>query len=118
MDEAAAKALKVAEILGVAAISGIAGAAYYFYGPNGKKHRQKAKAWGKRAKAEVEEELKKMESVTEHAYKKAAKKILAKYRQIKNIRPEELAALGVDLTSHWSKISKDIAALGKKTKKK
>lgn len=106
---------KVAGALGLAAVAVAAAATgYYFYGKGGKKHRQEANAWTKKAKMEMLGKIKQMKVVTEEAYHKAVGDILAKYKQVKNIDPKELQSFGQELKSHWVKISKDAAKLGSK----
>jgi len=105
---------RVAAGLGIAALAATAAAAYYFSGTSGKKHRRQISAWAKKAKAEMVGEIKKMKVVSKSAYEKAAKEVMAKYKQAKNVKPEELAALGRELKGHWNKISKTVSALGKK----
>jgi hypothetical protein len=39
---------------------------------------------------------------------------LAKYKQIKNIDPKEVEALGKELKGHWEKIAKDLSKMGSK----
>ena len=115
-------AKKVAMGLGLAALAAGAAAAaatYYFKGPKGKQHQKHAKAWAKKAKVEMVAKIKKMEKVSKTAYDEASREILAKYKQVKNIQPHELQALGKELQNHWSKIAKDVAKLGtKKTAEK
>jgi hypothetical protein len=108
---------KVAAGLGVAALAAGAAAAYYFSGPTGKKHRRDISSWTKKAKTEMVAKIKQMNHVSKAAYEQAAKEILAKYKQAKNIDPAELVALGRELKGHWDKISREVAKLGAKSRK-
>ena len=105
---------KVAEGLGIAALAAGAAAAYYFSGPKGKKRRKAASAWSKKAKTEMVQKIRQMEGLSKKAYEKAAKEVLAKYKQAKNIDSKELSQLGHELKGHWAKISKSVSALGGK----
>jgi hypothetical protein len=55
-----------------------------------------------------------MKGVSKQAYDSAAKEVLAKYKQIKNIDPKEVEALGKELKGHWEKIAKDLSKMGSK----
>lgn len=105
---------KIAEGLGVAALAATAAAAYYFTGKEGKKHQKQAKAWAKQAKTEMIKKIRSMEKVSQQSYMKASQEVLAKYKQVKNIDPKELKALGAELKKHWSSISKQALKLGAK----
>ncbi len=98
---------------GLAAIAAAAAAAYYFYGKDGKKHRRQAAGAAAKAKAEMVNKIKSMKKFSREAYDRAAKEVLAKYRQAKNIDPRELKDLGRELKAHWTGIAKEIKALGK-----
>jgi len=105
---------KVATGLGVAALAAAAAATYYFAGPKGKQHQKQAKAWAGQAKAEMLKKIKGMKTVSKAAYQKAAREVMAKYKQAKNVDAGELAALGKEIQSHWNSISKEVAKLGAK----
>ena len=107
---------KIAAGVGIAALAAGAAAAYYFTGKGGKANRRKVSAWTHKAKQEVVRELKKMKTVSKAAYHKTAAEVLAKYKQAKNIDPQELTALGHELKGHWDKISKHVSKLGTKAK--
>ena len=106
---------------GLAAIAAAAAAAYYFYGKDGKKHRRQAAGVAAKAKAEMVKKIRAIKNLSQKTYDQAAKEVLAKYRQAKDIKPEELKALGQELKTHWTVIAKELKGLGKKkvpTKKK
>jgi hypothetical protein len=109
---------KIAGGLGLAALAAGAAAAYYFTGKGGKQNRKKVSAWTHKAKTDMVSEMKKMKTVSKAAYEKAAKEVLAKYKQAKNIDPKEFAALGHELKGHWNSISKKVSKLGTAGKKK
>jgi len=99
---------KAAAGLGLAALAAGAAATYFFSGSEGKKHQQQAQALGKKAKTEMLHRIKQMKSVSKKTYDQAAKEVLAKYKQVKNIDPGELTALGKELKGHWDSISKTL----------
>lgn len=108
---------KIAAGVGLAALAAAAAGTYYFYGDGGKKHRQQAKAWTKAAKSEVLKKIKGMQSFSKQAYGEAVSEVLAKYKQAKNIKPEELVALGSELKGHWDGIKKEMEKMGTAKKK-
>jgi hypothetical protein len=110
-------ARKVAEGLGIAALAGAAAATYFFYGKAGEKHRKQAAAWSKSAKAEMVKKLKVMKTVSKKTYDDAAREVMAKYKQAKNIDPKELTAFGAELKQHWENISRQALKLGAKPAK-
>ncbi len=105
---------QIAEGLGLAALAAGAAATYFFAGTHGEKNRKQLSAWGKKAKEELVKKIKVMEKVSKTNYEIATKEILAKYKQIKNIDPKEVEALGKELKAHWQKISGDLAKVGSK----
>ena len=110
---------KVAGTIGLAASLVVAAAtAYYFYGKDGKQHRQQAGAWSKKAKLEVLQKIKQMKAVSQKAYHKAVEEVLAKYKLVKDINPQELHNFGQELKAHWAEISKEAAKLTNKNKAK
>jgi uncharacterized protein YktA (UPF0223 family) len=111
-------ATKVAGGLGLAALAAGAAATYYFSGPEGKKHQKIVKGWAKKAQAELVSKMKQMETVSKKGYEQATSEVLEKYKQVKNIDPAELNALGKELKGHWDNISKSLVKAANKTVKK
>ena len=109
---------KVVGILGLATGVAAAAAGYYFFGKDGKEHRKEVSNWKKKAKMEMLEKIKQMESVTQTAYHKAAEEVLAKYKLVKDIDPKELQNFGQELRAHWEEISKQAAKLSGKSHSK
>ena len=106
----------LAKGLGLAALAGAAAAGYYLAGPGGKKNRTKILAWAKSAQKEMNAKIKEMKIISKQGYDQAAKEILAKYKQAKNVSPEDLAEFGQELKKHWDHIAKQAKNLGiKKT---
>ena len=82
---------KLGQGLGLAALAAAGAASFYFYGKDGKKHKNQAQNWLKAAKADVEKKMKGMKSAGQQAFDQATKDVLAKYKQAKNMDPKELA---------------------------
>ena len=103
--------------LAALAVAGAAGA-YFLYGKDGAKNRKKISAWGLKAKADIIEKLEKAKVVSEDNYHMIVDGALTKYAKMKNVAPEELAALSKELKSHWKSIEKQLAPKKKVAKKK
>jgi hypothetical protein len=103
--------------LGAAALAAAAAAGYFFYGKDGKNNRQKLKTWSKSAKQDMVKKIKGLKVISKTAYEQAAKEVLAKYKQAKNIDPKELTAFGAELKQQWNNISKQALKLGTAKKK-
>ena len=97
-----------------ATLAGIAAGAYFFLGPNGKKHQKQAKSWAIKMKGEVVEKLEKAKDVSEASYHEIIDKVSSKYNTGKNATTEEVQELAADLKKHW----KTLSGGGKKTAKK
>src|ERR1700722_1729018 len=92
--------------VGAAALAAAAAGAYYFYGSDAAtKHRRSMKGWMVKAKGEVMEQLENLTDVTQANYETAVAAVLNKYKQAKNIDPQELVALTGELQQAWKKIS-------------
>jgi hypothetical protein len=71
----------------------------------------------KRAGRQVATELKKFKSANKNTYTRAVNKVVAKYKQLKNVDPQEAKLLASELMAHWDTINKEINAAGKTVKK-
>ncbi len=88
-----------------ASIAGLA-AAYYFLGPKGKKHQERAKAWAIKMKGDVVERLEKSREVSESIYKEIIDSVAADYKKGKRAGREEIESLSEDLKKHWNTIGR------------
>lgn len=92
-----------------AGLAGLAAVAYFFLGPEGKKHQKNVKSWAIKMKADVIEKLESARSVVgEPAYQAIIDSVAAKYEKSKKNTPEEIKALADDLKKHWKTISKTV----------
>lgn len=104
--------------IGIAALAAAAAGAYYLYGSSeGKAHRRKVSSWMLKAKAEVMEEIERMKEVNEGAYKDIITKVAKKYKDVKGMDREELAALVMRLNGHWKDIRAEMEKAGASTKR-
>ncbi len=104
-------------VAGLTMVAAAAGA-YFLYGTNkGKKQTKKIKSWALKAKGEVLEKLENLKEVNQDTYNRVVDSVSSRYQKIKNVDPEELAAMGKELKSHWHNIARELSA-GKTTLKK
>jgi hypothetical protein len=96
----------------LASIAGITAAAiggYYLYGhKDAETNRAKVRGWMLRAKGDVLDELEKVGEVTESAYTRAVDAVATKYRELRNIEPEELNSFIEEMRQHWQGIKQSI----------
>lgn len=97
---------KVAMVAGGIAAAGAA-AAYYLYGPEGKKHQKQVKAWAVTAKKEVAQGIKEMKALNEVAYKKLVKEVGTKYAQVKKLDKKDVEAFAKELHGHWKGVKRE-----------
>lgn len=90
---------KTKAAIGIGAIA-LAAATYYFFGPDGKKHRTTFKGWMIKMKGEVIERMEKAKDMTESLYHQIVDAVAARYRK-SGIAPEDLSAFVSDLKKQW-----------------
>ncbi len=100
-----------------AGVAGLAAAAYFFLGPNGKKNQKAVKSWAIKMKGDVVEKLENAREVGEPVYHQIIDTVAAKYEKGKATAPAEVQALAQDLKKHWKIISSAIAPAKKTVKK-
>jgi hypothetical protein len=95
--------------IGIAALAAAAAGAYYLYGTEkGPQRRRALKGWMLRMKADVMEEIENLKDVNEEMYRSTVDKIAEKYKQLKNVDPDQITALAMRMHSHWKDIQRDI----------
>ena len=100
-----------------ASLAGLAAVAYFFLGPEGKKHQKNVKSWAIKMKGDVVEKLEAARSVGEPSYHAIIDSVAAKYEKAKKTSPTEIKALAQDLKKHWKTISSSIKTEKPKTTK-
>ena len=100
-----------------AGVAGLAAAAYFFLGPNGKKNQKAVKSWAIKMKGDVVEKLENAREVGEPIYHQIIDTVAAKYEKGKATAPAEVQALAQDLKKHWKTISSAITPAKKAVKK-
>ncbi|MDD5569080.1 MAG: hypothetical protein PHG23_01540 [Candidatus Pacebacteria bacterium] len=107
-----------------ASLASLAAAAYFFFGPKGKKNRKHAKAWVIKMKGDVIEKLEAARNVSEPIYHAIIDSVAVEYEKNKKAGSKEIKELAQDMKKHWKAISKsarvvkkDIAKSAKKVTK-
>lgn len=91
-----------------AGVVAAAATAYFFLGPEGKKHRNQSKAWALKMRADVMDALEEAGDVTESAYHDIVDSVAAKYEKAMKEGSAEIGALSQDLKKHWKSIGKSV----------
>lgn len=99
-----------------AGVAGLAAAAYFFLGPDGKKNQKAIKSWAIKMKGDVVEKLEKAREIGEPAYQQIIDTVAAKYEKGKATAPAEVKALAQDLKKHWKTINVAIVPAKPKAK--
>lgn len=82
----------------------VAAGAYFFLGPDGKKHRKQMKSWMVQMKGDVLEKLEDAKEVTEPVYNEIIDTVADSYAVANKIPRSEIGALAKDLKRHWNTI--------------
>lgn len=91
-----------------AGAAALAASTYYFFGPLGKIHRQKAAGWMIKMKGEIVEKLEEAGDITEDVYKGIVDTVLASYIVSSKIAAPELQAFAEVLKGQWKNIVKTL----------
>jgi hypothetical protein len=113
MKKSSKKAIAVGA--GVAALTAAAVGTYFLTGKHSG-NRKKVKKWAGDMQKDVVKQLKKVENVTEAAYKKAVDVAATNYKGLKNISALELANTANELKGHWAVIQKELKSAAKTAK--
>ena len=92
--------------------------AYYLFGPNNKKHQQKARALMVKMKREISMGIRKAKVVGTPVYYKAVDAISANYAKQYKMHAGEIKAFAEKLKSEWKGVNKIVKKTKRVTKKK
>jgi hypothetical protein len=107
-----------------AGIAAIAATAYFFLGPDGKRHQKKMKGWMVKMKGEVLEKLEEVQDLTEPIYNEIVDTVARAQEVNERIPKDEIYSLANDLKKQWRTIvrtatgdKKKVKRVAKKTKR-
>jgi len=100
-----------------AGLAAIAAGAYFFFGPDGKKHQKKMKGWMVRMKGEVLERLEDAKSMSEDTYNEIVNAVAKTYEATDKIPKAEIIALASELKKQWKSIRKSATNTKRAVKK-
>ena len=92
--------------IGLAAIA--AAGAYFLYGKQGAKNREKISGWALKMKGEVLEKIESMQTIDRETYLRMVDKVAERYAKLETIGVAELQHLTVELKNGWTHISKQL----------
>lgn len=117
--KATKKGVSAGTVIGITALAaaGVA-AGVFLFGKNGTKNRKAIKSWTLKAKADILEKMEKAKDMSEDTYHAIVDTATAKYAKLKDVTPEELAALAKELKSHWKTIKRETSGVMKPKAKK
>jgi hypothetical protein len=101
-----------------AGIAAVAAGAYFFFGPDGKKHQKKMRGWMVRMKGDVLERLEEAQEVSEPIYHEIVDTVAKTYEVAGKIPHEEILGLASDLKKQWRTIKRTAFAPKKQGQKK
>jgi len=100
-------------VLGAGAVA-LAASTYYFFGPEGKIHRQRAAGWMVKMKGEIIEKISEAQEITENSYHEIVDSVLASYVQSGKVTGPELEKFAKNLKGQWKQILKKLPKKPKK----
>lgn len=95
-----------------AGVAALAAASYYFFGPEGQKHRKTAKGWMLKMKAEIVEKMENAKEMTQSTYDTIVDTVAKKYQ-----KNPEIGMMVDMLKKQWRGISKSTTGAKKTVKK-
>jgi hypothetical protein len=89
-----------------AGVVALAAASYLFFGPDGKKNRDKLQGWMIKMKGEIIEKMEGAQEMTEAAYERIVDSVAAKYAKAGKISEQEIRMFAAMLKQQWKGIVK------------
>jgi hypothetical protein len=110
------KGLVTKSILAIGAgVAAIGGAAYYFFGPKGKKHQKDTKVWMTHMKTDILKKLDKAEKASEKTYHEIVDEVSKAYTKHGQA---EVAFFAKKLKTQWKSVEKSAVKPAKSAAKK
>lgn len=101
-----------------AGVAALAAGGYYFFGPEGKKHRGKLKGWMIKMKGEIVEKMENAKELSQSVYEQIIDSVAANYLKDSTINASDVRALVGRLKRDWKGISQSIKRATKTAPKK
>lgn len=106
------KGMSTGAMIGIGAgVAAAAAASYFFFGPDGKKNRNKLQGWMIKMKGEIVEKMENAKDLTEGAYHAIVDSVASSYQK-KGVSPEMVTMLATSLKKQWKGFSKSGAKKG------
>lgn len=96
-----------------AGFAALAAGAYFFFGPEGKKHQKKMKGWMVRMKGEVLERMEEAQEFSQPIYNEIVDAVAKTQAVAGKVPKAEILALAEDLKRQWRTISRAAAPKAK-----
>ncbi len=100
-----------------AGIAAVGAGAYYLFGPKGRQHRGKAKAWMTEMEFEVEKRLKKAKRITAPLYQDTIDAMAAAYSKQYKEHAGEINAFAKKLKGEWKNAQRTARPVMKKARR-
>lgn len=101
------KGISTEAIVGISAgVVALAATSYYFFGPEGKKNRDKLKGWMIKMKGEIVDKLEDAKEVTESVYNQIVDSVAANYMKGGKVAEADVRAFVANLKRQWAGISR------------
>lgn len=100
-----------------AGIVALATAAYYFFGPEGKKNQKKMKSWMIKMKGDIVEKIEDATEISESVYNEIVESVAQQYAKTTKAAPTEIASYVALLKKQWRAIVKSTTPKKKNIKK-
>lgn len=111
------KGMSTGAMIGIGAgVAAAAAASYFFFGPDGKKNRNKLKGWMIKMKGEIVEKMESAKDLTEDAYHAIVDSVASSYQK-KGVSPEMVTMLATSLKKQWKGFSGKKGGAKKASKK-
>lgn len=116
MDKKGNLGMKVGIAAGVTAAVAAAAGAYWLYGAkHSAKHRQMAKSWMLKARADVMDAVEKIGEIDRAAYVRVVDEVMKRYAGVKGSTSAEVAKVVAELKNSWKHMQKAGKKVAKKT---
>lgn len=92
--------------IGLAAVTALG--AYFLYGKNGARNRERIAGWMLKMKGEVLERVEKIKELNEEEYYRIVDEVAARYAKLEKVAAEEVRHLTEELKGAWKHLGKQL----------